>query len=52
MEEHLAALSAALWSHVDEVVGGSDDIEVVLDDYYRVALVHKAVQDGEQDVEG
>ena len=43
-----AALLAALGAHVDDPVGGLDDVEVVLDDDDRVALVDEAVQDVEQ----
>src|SRR3954468_16837377 len=46
--DHAAALLAALRPHVDEAVGGLDDVEVVLDDHDRVALVDEAVQHLEQ----
>src|ERR1700747_671905 len=42
-----AALLAALGPHVDEAVGGLDDIEVVLDDDDAVAGVDEALEDVE-----
>src|SRR5213078_3532730 len=33
-----------LRSEVDDPVGGLDDVQVVLDDHHRVALVHEAVE--------
>ena len=39
-----AAAGAALRAHVDDPVGGLDDVEVVLDDDHRVALVDQALQ--------
>ena len=46
--DHLAAAGAALGPHVDDPVGGLDDVEVVLDDDDRVAGVDDALQDAEQ----
>ena len=37
--DHPAAAGAALGTHVDDPVRGLDDVEVVLDDDDRVALV-------------
>ena len=42
------AAVAALGAHVDDPVGGLDDIEVVLDDDDRVALVDQAGQHRDQ----
>src|SRR5712692_7482747 len=39
---------AALGAEVDDPVGGLDDLEVVLDDDYRVAGVDQRLQDVEQ----
>ena len=39
-----AAAASALGPHVDEVVGHLDDVEVVLDDDDRVALVDELLQ--------
>lgn len=38
-----AAAVAALGTHVNHVVGGFDDVEIVLDDYEAVARVGKAL---------
>src|SRR5690606_16084300 len=38
----------ALRAHVDDPVRGLDDVQVVLDDDDRVALVHQPVEDPEQ----
>src|SRR5690606_18784863 len=43
-----AAPGAALRSEVDDVVGRLDDVEVVLDDDDRVALVDQSGEHGEQ----
>ena len=43
-----AAARAALGAHVDDPVGVLDDVEVVLDDDDRVALVDQALEDVEQ----
>ena len=40
--DHRAAARAALGAHVDDPVGGLDDVEVVLDHEHRVALVDQA----------
>src|SRR2546425_1908785 len=37
-------LVPTLRSEVDDPVGGLDDVQVVLDDHHRVALVHEAVE--------
>src|SRR3954469_3562577 len=36
------------WAQVDYKIGRFDDVEIVLDDYNRVALINKLVQDIEQ----
>src|SRR5512133_3824972 len=46
--DDLAAVLPALGAHVDDTVGRLDDVEVVLDDDDRVALLDEAVQDVEQ----
>jgi hypothetical protein len=38
------AAVAALGTHVDDPVGGLDDLQIVLDDQDRVALVHQRMQ--------
>jgi hypothetical protein len=43
-----AAAVAAFGAHVDEPVGGLDDVEVVLDDDHGVAVVAQAVEHAEQ----
>ena len=40
-----AAAMAALGAEVDDPVGGLDDVQIVLDDHYRVAVVAQPVQD-------
>ena len=47
--EELSALFTSLGAHVDDIVGGLDDVEVVLDDDDRVALVNQAVEHGKED---
>ena len=39
--EDLTALATSLGTHVDDPVGESDDIEVVLDDDDGVAAIHE-----------
>ena len=46
--DHFAALDAALWPHVDDPVGGLDDIQVVFDHDHAVALFDQGVEDFEQ----
>ena len=41
---HIAAAVAALGAEVDDVVGGFDDVEVVLDDEDGIARIHKLLQ--------
>jgi hypothetical protein len=48
---HGAAAGAALGPHVDEPVGGLDDVQVVLDDDDGVARVAQLVQHLEQQVD-
>ena len=43
-----AAAGAALGTHVDQPVGGLDDVEVVLDHQHAVALVDQRLQHAEQ----
>ena len=46
--DDLAAAVAALGAEVDDPVGGLDDVEVVLDDDHRVALLDQLVEHLEQ----
>ena len=46
--DDLAASRAPLGSHVDDVVGRLDDVEVVLDEEDGVALIRQAAQDAEK----
>ena len=46
--DHAAALLASLRTEIDDVVGGLDDVEVVLDDDHGVALGDQLVQHVEQ----
>ena len=48
--EDLAAAGTALGSEVDDVVGGLDDVQIVLDDEDRVAAVDEAAEDFEKPV--
>ena len=47
-DDHFAALSAAFGTHVDDVIGQFDDIEVVLNDDDGVAFVDEAGQHGHE----
>ena len=42
--ENLTAAAAAFRPEIDDPVGGSDHIEVVFDDDYRVAVIGEPVQ--------
>ena len=44
----LAATLPAFWPHVDNPVGGFDDVEVVFDNNHRIAASDKLVQDGKE----
>src|SRR5690606_40386765 len=44
----LFTAGAAFGTHVDEPVGGLDDVEVVLDDHHGVALVDQALEHADQ----
>src|SRR6202035_706061 len=46
--DDVAAAGAAVGAEVDDVVGGLDDVEVVLDDDDGVPAVHQAAQHAEQ----
>src|SRR6266403_1983360 len=46
--DHLAAHVAALGSHVDQPVGGFDDIEVVLDNEQRRSRLEQFAKCGQQ----
>ena len=46
--DEVAASVAALWSEVDDVVGALDYVQVVLDDYQRVASLYQGVEGMEQ----
>src|SRR5262249_45788550 len=43
-----AAAVAAFWTHVDDPIGGLDDLAIVLDDDAGIAGVHELVQPLEQ----
>ena len=45
---HESAAGPTFGAHVDHPVGSLHDVEVVLDDYDRIALVDKRLQDAEQ----
>ena len=45
---HVTAGLAAFGSEVDEVVGRLDDVEIVLDDEQRVALLEQLAERGQQ----
>lgn len=47
-EDNLTAGTTAFGAHIDDVVGGHDDVEIVLDDHYGVAALHEAVEYTEQ----
>jgi hypothetical protein len=42
---HLATSGAGFRTDIDNVIGFRNNIEVVLDEYYCVAVIDKAVQD-------
>ena len=44
----LAAAAAAFGAHVDDPVGGFDDVEIVLDDEQRAAAVDELAEGGEE----
>ena len=39
-----AAAVASLGAEVNEMVGALDDIQIVLDDHHRVAVIHQPLQ--------
>src|SRR4026208_1175907 len=39
---------ATIWPEINDIVGGFDDIKIVLDDEHGVATIHQAGQDLEQ----
>src|SRR5512145_1645433 len=43
-----AAAGAAFGTQIDNVIGGFDDVQIVLDDYHSVAHIHQAHQHVEQ----
>ena len=43
--DDLAALDAAFGTHVDDPVGGFDDVEIMFDHHHAVALFDQAVED-------
>ena len=45
---HLSAIATAFGAHVDDIVAGTNDIGVMLDDDYRISLIHKAMQHTKQ----
>src|SRR3989338_5413771 len=47
----LAAPVAALGTEIDEMIGGLDDVQIVLDDEHGVALVHELLQNTEETVD-
>ena len=48
LSHDLAATDAAAGAEVEDVIGGLDDIEIVLDHHHRIALVHQPVQHFEE----
>ena len=46
--DDLAAAAAALWAHVDDPVGGFDNVEVVLDDEEGAAAFDEFAEGGEE----
>ena len=42
--KHLSSSSSAFRPHVDDVVGQLDDVEVMLDDNNRIALIHQTIK--------
>lgn len=46
--DNATAAGATFGAEVDDPVGGFDDVEIVLDDDHRVAVVDEAVQHAEQ----
>lgn len=48
MGDDPATATATVRAEVEEVVHALEDIQVVLDDDHRVALIHKLLQDVEQ----
>ena len=43
-----SALVSSLGTEVDDIIGGFDQVEVVLDDYCRVAVVNDLLQNLDQ----
>ena len=50
-KQDLAAFTTAFGTHVDQVVGAFDDVEVMLDDDDGVALFHQLVQDTQKNTD-
>lgn len=48
--DHLPAMLAGAWAEVDQVVGGGDHLQVVLDDEDGVAQIAQAAQNLDQAV--
>ena len=46
--KHAAATGATFRTEVDHPVGGLDDVEIVLDNHHRIALVGEALEDSQQ----
>src|SRR4051794_33385338 len=49
--DNLSAASAALGAEVDDPVGSFDDVEVVLDDHDRIALVAQAMDHFQEQID-
>ena len=47
--KNLATIASSAWSHLDNPVGRTDDVGIVLNHDNRVALVHKSAKHVEQD---
>ena len=47
-DHHFASTITTLGSEIDDPVGGLDDIEIVLDDHHRVALLDQPIEHAEQ----
>ena len=46
--DHSTTLVAPFGSHVDDPVGGFNDIKIVLDHYYGIAVIPQTMQHGEE----
>ena len=44
-DHHLSPGVAAFWAEVDDVVSLAYDLQVMLHNYHRIALIHERLQD-------